>query len=293
MLDKTSNPLLSVTEFPWVTDPVNPASKEEQAYTAGQLIARTRALFDDDDQTMIINWGAGPGNRSSALDIEELKGKPDIGPFGIFVAIEPDDLDLYRKILPTNFSMPDRPVLSLVNLDYNQPNLIVRYKEGMVMLKGIGADGEETWYVHSMPVESWLMLVMGHDWGFRKDLFDMTITREKTTVMQKNGDLYMSLELTEDPCPEGADMLISQHECGGTNNMGVIYPKNPDMLLRFGWTGKGIALDDEKRMVKITVNRALEWAGLVPEGAIAPGFFQRYTIDGGDSYIKKVRSNKT
>ena len=292
MLDKVTKPLLPVTEFPWVKDPISPASKEEHAYTAGQHIARTRVLPDDDEQTEIINWGAGPGNRRSTLAVDKLKDRADVGPFGIFVAIEPDDLDLYRQILPVNFSMPARPVLSLVNLDYNQPNEIVRYKEGMVMLKGVGADGEEAWYVHSMPVETWLMLVMGHDWGFRKDLFDMTVTRQKTTVMQKNGDLYMSLELTDEHCPDGVDELVPQAACGGTNNMAVIYPKNPDMMLRFGWSGKGIALDDEKRMVRITVNRTLEWAGLVPDGATAPGFFQRYTVDGGDSYIKKVRSTK-
>lgn len=292
MLDTVKSPLLSVTEFPWVKDPVNPKTKEEHAYTAGQHIARTRALLDDDSLDEIINWGAGPGKRRSALDVDKLKEQSDAGPFGIFVAIEPDDLDLYRQVLPANFSMPEQPVLSLVNLDYNQPNPIVRYKEGMVMLKGVGADGEEAWYVHSMPVETWLMLVMGHDWGFRKDLFDMTITREKTTVTQKNGDLYMSLELTDEPCPDSVDELVSQDACGGINNMAVIHPKNPDMMLRFGWTGKGVALDDEKRAVRITVNRNLEWAGLVPEGAMAPGFFQRYTIDGGDSYIKKVRSNQ-
>ncbi len=43
-------------------------------------------------------------------------------------------------------------------------------------------------------------------------------------------------------------------------------------------------------MVKISVNPSLDWAGLVPDGTIAPGYYQRYTIDGGDAYIKKVRS---
>jgi len=289
MLEKASKPILSVTEFPWVKDPYNPKTHEEYAYTSGMHIARTRALLDNDDLTEIINWGAGPSPKKSIPDIEKLKENAAVGPFGIFVAIEPDDLDLYRRILPGKFAMPDKPVLSLINLDYNQPNPIIRYKEGMIMLRGVGADGEEAWYVHCMPVETWLMLVMGHDWGFRKDLFDMVVTREKTTVMQKNGDLYMSLELTADPWPENTEEPVPQEACGGTNNMAVIYPRNPEMVLRFGWSGKGYALDEEKRMVRITVNRDLEWAGLVPEGATAPGFYQRYVVGGGDSYIKKVR----
>jgi hypothetical protein len=289
MLDKVTNPVLSVTEFPWITDPVDMKTHEEHAYMCGQHIARTRALLDDDNENMIINWGAGPGNRVGTLVVEHAN-RDQLGPFGIFTAITPDDLDLYRRILPPHFSMPDRPVLSLVNLDYNQPNPIVRYKEGMVMLNGVGADGEEAWYVHSMPVETWLMLVMGHDWGFRKDLFDMTVTREKTTVTQKDGDLYMSLELTDTPCPAETQWLVPREACGGTNNMAVIYPRKPDLMLRFGWTGNGVVLDDETRMVRITVNRALDWAGLVPEGTVAPGFYQRYMVDGGDAYIKKVRS---
>ncbi len=39
------------------------------------------------------------------------------------------------------------------------------------------------------------------------------------------------------------------------------------------------------------MNRSLDWTGLVPEGATVPGFFQRYTIVGGDPYVKKVRSS--
>lgn len=290
MLEKATKPILTVHDFPWVKDPIKLQTKEEYAYLSGMHIARLRVLLDDDDIPVIYNMGAGRSASPAPVpDIEALKQQPDVGPFGIFVAIEPDDLDLYRKLLPENFSMPEKPVLSLVNLDYNQPNEIVRYKEGMVFLKGVGADGEEAWWTHCMPVETWLMLVMGHDWGFRKDLFDMTVTPEKTTVMQKNGELYMSLELTSDPWPGDADGIVPQEEVGGTNNMAVIYPKRPDTVLRFGWTGKGYALDEDKKMVKITVNRDLEWAGLVPEGTVAAGRFMRYTVGGGESYIKKVR----
>jgi len=290
MLERASTPILSVMDFPWVKDPIDPKTKMEHAYTCGMHIARLRTQLDDDSIPMIYNMGRGKSPSPPPVpDIEKLKQRGHVGSFGIFVAIEPEDLDLYRQLLPDHFAMPERPVLSLVNLDYNQPNPIVRYREGMVMLKGVGGDGEETWFVHSMPVETWRMLVMGHDWGFRKDLFDMTITREKTTVMQKDGDLYMSLELTSEPWPSDADGIVPLEACGGTNNMAVIYPKKPDMVLRFGWNGKGYALDEEKRMVNISVSRDLEWAGLVPEGTSAPGRYMRYVVGGGDAYIKKVR----
>lgn len=290
MLEKASETILTAADYPWVKDPYDPKTQEEYAYTSGMHIARTRRLLNDDSIAEIINWGAGPNPNKYEPDIEKLKQKtPAVGTFGIFVAIEPDDLDLYRKILPVNFSMPDKPVLSLVNLDYNQPNPVIRYKEGMIFLKGVGANGEEAWYVHCMPVETWLMLVMGHDWGFRKEIFDMTVTREKTTVVRPDGEFYMSLELTPDAWPEDADGIVPREVCGGTNNMAVIYPRNPDVMLRFGWNGKGLALDEEERMVRISVNRNLDWAGLVPEGATAPGRYLRYVVAGGDSYIKKIR----
>lgn len=289
MLETATRPILGPTEFPWVKDPISPQTQEEHAYTSGMLIARTRALLNDDSQNMIHNWGAGPLRSGPAPDLGKLR-EEGVGPFGIFVAIEPEDLDLYRALLPENFSMPEQPVLSMVIVDYNQPNPIVRYKEGMVMLKGVGKDGEEAWYVHSMPVETWLMIVMGHDWGFRKELFDMTVQREKTTVMQKNGDLYMSLELTSDPWPADAKELVPQAHAGGLNNMAVVYPSRPEMVLRFGWFGEAVALEQEKRMVRIDVNPEIEWAGLVPQGTTAPGCFQRFTITGGTgSFIKKVR----
>lgn len=289
MTEKVAVRVQTAAEYPWVKPSPDPASKEEHAYISALLIAKLRKFLADDGSSELVNWGSGPSPTQYTPDIENLKKNPNVGSFGIFAALVPDDLDLYREILPKHFSMPEQPVLSLVNLDYNQPNPIVRYREGMVMLKGVGADKEEAWYVHSMPVETWLMLMMGHDWGFRKDLFDMTITRNKTTVMQKDGDLYMSLELTSDAWPDDAKELVPKEHCGGTNNMAVIHPRYQDLMLRFGWNGKGYALEEENKMVKIKVNKALDWAGLIPKDGLAPGYFQRYTVGGGDSYVKKVR----
>ncbi|MDP7597045.1 MAG: hypothetical protein QGI68_15975 [Pseudomonadales bacterium] len=285
MLDKVSNNI--VMDYPWVTNFSNPQTQEQYAYTSGMMIERLRNFFNDDERSELVNWGAGP--RKEALDLSKIKVKDDAGVFGIFVAIEPSDLDLYRALLPVNFAMPERPILSLVNLDYNQPNPIVRYKEGMVMLSAVGADGKQTWYVHSMPVETWLMLAMGHDWGFRKDLFDMMVSRDKTTVLKKNGDLYMSLELTEDSWIDDSAAIIPSGQTGGITNMSVVYPRNPKLVLRFSSDGQRRALDEDKKMVKITVNRDVDWAGLVPQGSVAPGLYQRFITGGGDSRIQKLK----
>lgn len=274
-----------VTDFPWQTDPVNPETKEQHAYTSGMLINRLRQFFNDDAQTELINWGAGPVK--NAPDIMKMEFKGHVGSFGIFVAFDAADLDLYRALLPENFSMPEEPMVSLVNLDYNQPNPIVRYKEGMVMLNAVAANGQQTWYVHSMPVEDWLMLAMGHDWGFRKQLFDMTVEREKTEVLNKDGSLYMALELTGESW--AGDAIIPERGCGGVDDMSVVYPRNPELVLRFHSHGQVRALDEEKQMVRITVGDDLDWAGLVPEDGVAPGLYQRYVRGLGNGGIEKIR----
>ena len=186
-----------VTNFPWITDGLgNHQSKVEQAYSAGMLIQRLHDFFEDDSKTTLINRGAGPRQPSEqAIDLKSLPA--DTGQFGLFVAFEPADVALYKTLLPRNFTMPDTPEVSLVIVDYNQSNPVVRYKEGMVMLKAVAPDGQDTWYVHSMPVEDWLMLAIGHDWGFRKELFDMTVTKTHASAHRPNGDLFFALELTD------------------------------------------------------------------------------------------------
>ncbi len=278
-----------VSSFPWQADIASaPKSKTEQAYTSGMTIQRLRTFFADDTQTEMYNWGAGPRTPAN-VDMSKRTFAENVGRFGIFVAFEPADVKLYRALLPKNFDMPKEPVVSLVNVDYNQSNPVTRYREGMVMLKAVARDGEETWYVHSMPVEDWLMLMMGHDWGFRKEIFDMKVTREKTTVHRPNGEVFMALELTDEPWGDDSSVIIAEGGAGGINNMAVVYPRNIDMVLRFSNTGNPHPLDQEKRVVKITAGTNLDWAGLVPKSGTAPGMYQRFVYDGGKSHIKKIK----
>lgn len=277
-----------VSSFPWQLELGAPKSKTEQAYTNGMLIQRLRDFFADDGQTKLVNWGAGP-REASNIDLTKITYPENVGVFGIFVAFEPADVGLYRALLPRNFGMPETPEVSLVIVDYNHPNPVTRYKEGMVMLKAI-AGKHETWYVHSMPVEDWLMLVMGHDWGFRKEIFDMTVTETKATVHRPNGDLFMALELTDKPWNE-EEALVVEGGTGGINNMAVVYPRDIELVLIFGGTGSTAhALEEQKQIVKISAGDGVDWAGLVPKGGKAPGFYKRFVPSGvGDSHVMKVR----
>ena len=276
-----------VTSFPWITDGLgNHQSKVEQAYSAGMLIQRLHDFFEDDSKTTLINRGAGPRQPSEqAIDLKNLPA--DTGQFGLFVAFEPADVALYKTLLPGNFTMPENPEVSLVIVDYNQSNPVVRYKEGMVMLKAVAPDGQDTWYVHSMPVEDWLMLAIGHDWGFRKELFDMTVTKTHASAHRRNGDLFFALELTDRHWNDNA-AVVPARGAGGINNMAVVYPRNVDIALVFGSTGSVLVLEKEERIVGISIGKGLDWAGLVPESGEAPGYFQQFIYEAGDAYIKKL-----
>lgn len=48
-------------------------------------------------------------------------------------------------------------------------------------------------------------------------------------------------------------------------------------------------LDDEKRMLGITVDRGLDWATLVPGRATVPRCYQRSIVESASSCIKRAR----
>ena len=276
-----------VASFPWITDGLgNHKSKVEQAYAAGRVIERLRDFFADESRTTIWNHGAGRRTHpAEPVDLNSLP--PGAGPFGLFVAFEPADIDLYRALLPANFDMPSVPAVSIVAIDYNQPNPVRRYKEGMVMLKAVAANGTETWYVHSMPVEDWLMLAMGHDWGFRKELFDMVVSTDHAAVHRPEGGLFYSLELIDERYDD-ARAVVPEGGAGGINNMAVVYPRNPAMVMIHGVQGAVRAIEKHQAMVRIRVGEGVDWAGLVPVTGKAPGYFQRFLYDRADGFILKI-----
>lgn len=276
-----------VAGFPWITESLgNHQSKVEQAYAAGMVVQRLRDFFADDSRSRLWNHGAGRrAYPDEPVDIRRLP--PGAGRFGIFVAFEPADVGLYRALLPSSFGMPAAPVVSMVAVDYNQPNPVRRYKEGMVMLKALASNGDETWYVHSMPVEDWLMLAMGHDWGFRKELFDMVVSNDHASVHRRDGGLYFSLELTDEPYDE-ATAVVADGGAGGINNMAVVYPRDTQMAMIHGVVGAVVRLEKTQAMVRIRVGENIDWAGLVPASGKASGFFQRFVYDRANGFILKL-----
>jgi hypothetical protein len=251
------------------------------------IIQRVRDFVKNDSVHELINWGYGP--RSKTIDPKTLKIGGDAGTNGIFTAFQPKNIDLYQSLLPKHLAMPEQPIVSLVTVDYNTGNSITRYNEGMIMIKGKCPDGEETWFVLSMPVETWLMMEMGVDWGFPKRIFDITVKKEKTLVLDK-GVKHLALELTPNSSLEEKDVIIPKGDAWGINNMAVIHPIRKDILLIFSY-GPISVQERIRGMVNASVDRNQPWSGLIPEGLNIPGVSQRY-IPVGDSLIKKVYLNR-
>ena len=155
------------------------------------------------------------------------------------------------------------------------------------MLKGNCPNGEETWFVLSMPVETWLMMEMGVDWGFPKRIYDITVSREKTIVRDK-GKIHFSLEFTPSPWLNKRAVIIPEGDAWGINNMAVVHPKRPDIVLIFSY-GPISVQELVEGNVKITADRNQNWSGLIPEGLVSFGVFQRY-VSVGNSVIRKIFS---
>ncbi|MHA2036336.1 MAG: acetoacetate decarboxylase family protein [Promethearchaeota archaeon] len=260
-----------------------PKNEVEHAYYSGMIIQRVRDFVKNDNANELINWGYGPSGRT--IDPKTVKIGGDRGTNGIFTAFQSENTKLYSSLLPKQLAIPDKPIVALVTVDYNTGNSITRYNEGMVMIKGMCPEGEEAWFVLSMPVETWLMMEMGVDWGFPKRIFDITVTKEKTLVLDK-GVKHLSLELTPDSSLKEDDIIIPKGNAWGINNMAVIHPIRKDILLIFSY-GPISVQERTHGMIKVSIDRKQPWSGLIPEGLTIPGVSQRY-VPVGDSLIKKV-----
>lgn len=283
----TYKPTVSVEDFPWY-QPGEPENIEQHAFNSGLVSARTRFMLDDPNVEEIVNWGMGPNDPNREINVEALKPREDVGLFGIFTSVAVEDRDFFRHLLPDLFGMPTKPILSLAIIDYNQRNPAIRSRESMVLLNGIAKNGVEVWYVLDMPVDPWIPLALGHDWGFRKSLHNLTIERHRTSAHTKDGDLVMTLDLTPGEWPDGHHELVPQTQGAGIMDMATVDPKNTDTVLRWFATGGLTPLDEEKGSVSINVSPRVEWFDLLGSVDSAPGYYMR-GFPGGDLRIQKIR----
>jgi hypothetical protein len=217
---------------------------------------------------------------------------------GIFTAVEPADLDLYRRLLPQQFEMPARPAVALFLTNYVKvvPFPMSPYLEAAVALR-CKFKGEEGWHVLTMPVTRKVPMWGGHYYGFPKYIADEITLKQTgngwTGSVQSRGEVRIALEFT----PGGVrELKPYEREFmeGKTPHFGEpifqLVPYNQ------GPTVKRVLMKEvipaewkaEPGMVKITISPRDPWSGLIPRDTLAPGLFQ--VFKGGNILAgKKVK----
>jgi len=257
------------------------------------VMDQTQAFIEDPNIDEMINWGRGSGvvPKLPPERIEEL-AKAGIGTSGIFTVVEPADLDLYRSYMHEPLSMPDKPEVGVIMVDYNHTgNPLTRYQEGFVMPKAKRPDGKEAWLVVSMPVPNLLMCWMGVAWGLPKYVCDeMTVTPTKAEAIYE-GEVRLSLELTPDSSVDEA--ALKERGTFGQGNCLTFHPVEGGTCL-INWFGRGgepiKPVEWQAGMVKVYIRPQDRWAGLIPANSVTPGVFQRNIGGGGGDFVwQKVK----
>lgn len=210
---------------------------------------------------------------------------------GIYTAVEPTDLKLYRELLPDELDMPERPVVAFFIVDYVivVPYPMGPYLEGAVALS-CKYKGEEGWHVITMPVTTRVACEGGRAIGFPKYVADEITLGGKKGVVRHEGKVRLSLEYTP-----GLTRALEPHE---EEFMGGGVSRLEADVFQLAPPGEGPAInriilkevvpahwESEQGMVKIHISPLDPWAGLIPDGAVSPGLFQTFT--GGNNMVSK------
>ena len=266
---------------------------QEYLVSCRAVMDRTKAFFDDPTTDEMVNWGAGPGTVPKLpRETVERMVKAGIGTSGIFTAVEPADLNVYRSYMHGPLTMPARPEVAAILVDYNRGSELTRYQEGFVSVKAMCPDGRESWLVVSMPVPNLLMCYTGVAWGLPKYVADeMTVTPTKAEVKYQ-GDVRFSLELAPGPVEESEDALRARVTAAMGNALSF-HPLNGGACLFrwFGRSGGGARFEDVRTgMAKVHVRPEDPWSRLFPAAPVTPGLFQRTIATGGGDFVwQKVK----
>jgi len=254
------------------------------------IIDRVRQFVEDPGTDELLNMGGGTRPALPPEKVDEM-AKAGVGTSGIFTAVEPADLELYRSFMYPPLSMPDKPEVGVILVDYNHTgNPVMRYQEGFVSVKAMCPDGKEGWLVLSMPVPTFYHCLEGNCWGLPKYVADeMTVTPTKAEVIYE-GEVRLSLELTPGPVEEDEGALRAR--IAVAMSAVTFHPtKGGACLIR--WFGRGggppRVAEWQTGMVKVYVRPEDPWAGLIPANSVTPGFHQRVVGGGGDIIFQKVK----
>jgi acetoacetate decarboxylase len=207
----------------------------------------------------------------------------------IMTLAQPDDLALYRKLLPAQFDIPTHPLVGLVVVDYVEvrPWPLTRYQEGYIVLRA-SYRGEEGWHCIFMPVTKRVAMWGGRSMGFPKYLADKI-------TLDPNGDGWrgevihggtsrLLLTFTPGEVKEEPVYLREKWDLGGPVFQLRPPAKGPAVqVVRSSELGKP-EIKTTYGYVTVTIGAAEPGAGLVKPGTTLPGVFIKKT--GGNGSLK-------
>jgi hypothetical protein len=190
--------------------------------------------------------------------------------------VEPSDRELYRRLLPAQFEMPERPMVSISVADQIEvgPWPLVPYQLGAVSLR-CRWKGEEGWHPVTMPENRWVAVWTGRTMGYPKYLADeIHLSPEGedwTGEVRHQGEVRLRLEFR----PRPQTPLPAWQERGwsmGGPTFNLRPPgEGPDVKTVRGAEEKRGTARSEIGLVRIAIAASEPWSGLVPSGTEVPG----------------------
>jgi len=204
---------------------------------------------------------------------------------GINAFLEPADRSLYAKLLPKPFEMPQQPMVNIFAADYVvvKPWPLTRYQEWAVLLKCTW-DGQEGWYVVTMPVTRWLANWGGRRLGFPKYITDaITLTQQGecwTAQGMYKGVVEIRMEfqpgLARPLAPWEEDIFANPSFFKG-DAFQLVPPGQGPRAQRVRLTHVvPPQWSPEVGMVRIVAGEGQVWAGLLPGGVVFLGTYNHF-----------------
>lgn len=118
---------------------------------------------------------------------------------GIAVAMVPEDLEIYRSLLPSALSMPERPIVSAWVISWDDVARLRPYLEGAIRLR-CAHHGKVGWFIVTMPVTSLGANLAGRMMAFPKYVADeiaLDTSREGPVgEVRHRSECQLSIELS-------------------------------------------------------------------------------------------------
>ena len=206
---------------------------------------------------------------------------------GISAIIDPSDRELYRRLLPDVFDMPDKPLVSLTVVEYVHIAawpLLMSYREGAIALNSLYED-EKGWFILDMPVTKGLAAMTGRRIGFPKKRVESIefvpvrgIWRGEVAADGKDmfsvdlspDEAYPRFEHDRPTCTVPAPVLEASH---------LVRPPRVGSKPRRAWLQVRSVVRETPMLpgtAQVSVDASEDWAPLIDETRSWPGVYFQF-----------------